>query len=85
MPAGEMNFEQVLASVGTDRFLSGYWTKKPLYLKGEKGRFERVFPGPISIRYSFGIHHHSHSCAFFKRAAWSTCGDILTGRLAISD
>lgn len=43
MPAGEMNFEQVLASIGTDRFLSEYWTKKPLYLKGEKGRFEQVF------------------------------------------
>jgi len=43
MPAEEMNFEQVLASVGTTRFLSEYWTKKPLYLQGEKGRFERVF------------------------------------------
>jgi len=43
MPAREMNFEQVLASIGTARFLSEYWTKKPLYLKGEKGRFERVF------------------------------------------
>jgi len=43
MPAGDMNFEQVLASIGTARFLSEYWTKKPLYLKGEKGRFEQVF------------------------------------------
>lgn len=43
MPAGEMTFEQVLASIGTARFLSEYWTKKPLYLKGEKGRFEHVF------------------------------------------
>jgi ribosomal protein L16 Arg81 hydroxylase len=43
MPAEEMNFEQVFASVGTARFLSEYWTKKPLYLKGERGRFERVF------------------------------------------
>lgn len=43
MPAGEMNFEQVLAPIGTARFLSEYWTKKPLYLKGEKGRFEQVF------------------------------------------
>jgi ribosomal protein L16 Arg81 hydroxylase len=43
MPAGEMNFEQVLASIGTARFLSEYWTKKPLYVKGEKGRFEHVF------------------------------------------
>ncbi len=46
MPAGEMNFEQVLAPVGIPRFLSEYWTKKPLYLKGEKGRFERVFSWP---------------------------------------
>ncbi len=41
--APEMTFEQVFASVGTARFLSEYWTKKPLYLKGEKGRFERLF------------------------------------------
>jgi ribosomal protein L16 Arg81 hydroxylase len=38
-----MNFEQVLASVGTTRFLSEYWTKKPLHLPGEKGRFEGLF------------------------------------------
>jgi ribosomal protein L16 Arg81 hydroxylase len=38
-----MNFEQVVGSVGTDRFLSEYWTKKPLYLKGEAGRFANVF------------------------------------------
>ena len=75
MPAAEMNFEQVLASVGTTRFLSEYWTKRPLYLKGEKGRFERVFPGPISVL----IFSH-RSCS-----TWWTCGDILTGRLAISD
>jgi ribosomal protein L16 Arg81 hydroxylase len=42
MPA-EMNFEQVLGSIGAARFLSEYWTKKPLYLKGEKGRFGQVF------------------------------------------
>jgi len=42
----EMNFEQVLASIGTARFLNEYWTKKPLYLPGEKGRFERVFSWP---------------------------------------
>lgn len=43
MPAEDMNFEQVLAPVGTARFLSEYWTKKPLYLAGERGRFARVF------------------------------------------
>ena len=46
MPAAGLNFEQVLASVGTNRFLSEYWTKKLLYLKGEKGRFERIFSWP---------------------------------------
>lgn len=43
MPAGEMNFEQVLGGVGATRFLAEYWTKKPLYLKGEKRRFESLF------------------------------------------
>lgn len=43
MPAREMNFEEVLAPVGMSRFLSDYWTKKPLYQPGEKGRFARVF------------------------------------------
>ena len=43
MLAVEMNFEQAFASVGAARFLSEYWTKKPLYLKGEKGRFGDVF------------------------------------------
>ncbi|MBV9549915.1 MAG: hypothetical protein JO256_09625 [Alphaproteobacteria bacterium] len=38
-----MDFEQVLASMGANRFLSEYWTKKPLYLAGAKGRFEHVF------------------------------------------
>ncbi len=43
MPAGDMNFEQVLGSVGAAHFLSEYWTKKPLYLKGAQGRFAQVF------------------------------------------
>jgi ribosomal protein L16 Arg81 hydroxylase len=43
MPDGEMNFEQVFAAVGTARFLSDYWTQKPLYLKGEAGRFSKLF------------------------------------------
>jgi ribosomal protein L16 Arg81 hydroxylase len=38
-----MDFAQVLASIGTGRFLAEYWTRKPLYLKGEKGRFEGLF------------------------------------------
>jgi len=38
-----MNFEQVLAPVGATRFLSEFWTKKPLYQKGERGRFASVF------------------------------------------
>jgi len=38
-----MDFEHVVAPVGTDRFLSEYWTQKPLYLKGEPGRFRTVF------------------------------------------
>jgi ribosomal protein L16 Arg81 hydroxylase len=43
MAAGDMNFEQLLAPVGSARFLSEYWTKKPLYLQGGRGRFESVF------------------------------------------
>jgi ribosomal protein L16 Arg81 hydroxylase len=43
MPAGEMTFDQLLAPVGTARFLCEYWTQKPLYLKGEKGRFGTLF------------------------------------------
>ena len=43
MPAEGMRFEQVLSPVGTSRFLSEYWTKKPLYLEGAKGRFENLF------------------------------------------
>jgi len=43
MPAEDMNFERVLAPVGAALFLADYWTKKPLYLKGERGRFERLF------------------------------------------
>lgn len=43
MPAGEMTFEQLFASIGVARFLSDYWTRKPLYLKGEKGRFASLF------------------------------------------
>jgi ribosomal protein L16 Arg81 hydroxylase len=38
-----MDFEQVLAPIGAARFLSENWTKKPLYLNGEAGRFERLF------------------------------------------
>jgi ribosomal protein L16 Arg81 hydroxylase len=38
-----MNFEQVLGSIGATRFLNEFWTKKPLYLPGASGRFDRVF------------------------------------------
>ena len=43
MPAGKIKFDQVFASIGTDRFLSEYWTKKLLYEKGDQGRFEGLF------------------------------------------
>ena len=82
--APEMTFEQVFASVGTARFLSEYWTKKPLYLKGEKGRFERLFSW-ADLNQILAWHPPPQPQLRLFQASWWICGAILTGRLAISD
>lgn len=40
----KIGFDEVLAPLGREHFLSEYWTKKFLHLEGPKGRFTPVLP-----------------------------------------
>jgi ribosomal protein L16 Arg81 hydroxylase len=39
-----IEFDQVIAPLGRERFLAEYWTKKFLHLSGAKGRFTPILP-----------------------------------------
>jgi ribosomal protein L16 Arg81 hydroxylase len=44
MPQTPIGFDQVIAPLGRERFLSEYWTKKFLHQPGPKGRFTPILP-----------------------------------------
>jgi len=44
MGEGPGILEDVIAPLGRDRFVSDYWTKSHLHLKGQKGRFTPLLP-----------------------------------------